>query len=451
MKIKRDIEKELLKWKDSKLRKPLILRGARQVGKTFIIKEFSKNFDHFINLNLERPRDRELFNDFNTGKELYEKILLYKGLKVDEKKTLLFIDEIQNSSYAVQSLRYFFEDMKYLRVVAAGSLLEVFSKKEGFSFPVGRVKNLFMYPVNFKEYLEHKNPPLAQKLFNLDLSKKTDVHNILLSEFYEYAFVGGMPEALSVYLDTGSYSELRDIFDSILMGYVEDVEKYSSLARSKYLTHTIDRAPIYSGERITYEKFGDSSYKSREIREAFDTLEKALIVYRARPSSSLQIPIIGKLRRAPKIFFLDTGLTNFRLGFNEFFSSKQSLDNIYKGKIAEQVVAQELISQKYQAPSLHFWIRDKGEAEIDFIYPFKDLIIPIEVKSGSFGKLKSLSIFMEKSNHPYAVRIYSGKNQMDKIQLPSGKEFFLYSIPFYLLPRLEEVITKLTSEHRYSF
>lgn len=444
MKINRHIEKELLRWKDSKRRKPLILRGARQVGKTFIVDEFSKNFDHFISLNLERPRERELFVNFNTGKELFERILLYKGLKVDEKNTLLFIDEIQNSSDAIRSLRYFLEDMKYLRVLAAGSLLEVFSKQEGFSFPVGRVRNLYMYPVNFLEYLEYKNSPLAQKLFSLNLTDKTDLHNILLEQFYEYAFVGGMPEALSVYLDTGSYSELSEVYDSILQGYIEDVEKYSSLAKAKYLTHTIDRVPLNAGERITYEKFGDSSYKSREIKAAFDTLEKALILYRARPSSSIRIPILEKMRNAPKLFFLDVGLVNFRVGFKEFFIDKQSLNQAYQGRIAEQVVAQEIVSQKYQVPKLHFWMRERGEAEIDFLYPFQGLIIPIEVKKGAVGRLRSLFLFMEKSDHPYAVRVYSGENQIDRIRLPSGKEFYLHSIPFYFLPRLDEILTRLT-------
>jgi predicted AAA+ superfamily ATPase len=337
--------------------------------------------------------------------------------------------------------------MKYLRVLAAGSLLEVFSKKEGFSFPVGRVRNLYMYPLSFREYLDCKNPPLAQKLFNLDLNKKTDIHNILLEQFYEYAFIGGMPEVSSVYLDTGSYSELREVYDSIFMGYIEDVEKYSNLANAKYLSHTIDRAPLYAGERITYEKFAESSYRSREIREAFETLEKALILYRARPTSSTQIPIFEKIRMAPKLFFLDVGLVNFRIGFKDFFTDRQSLNQVYQGRIAEQIVAQEIVSQEYMRPKLHFWAREKGEAEIDFLFPFKDLLIPVEVKSGVVGKLRSLFLFMEKCGHPYAVRIYSGENRIDKVQLASGKKFYLHSIPFYFLPRLNEVITQLTLKY----
>ena len=142
----------------------------------------------------------------------------------------------------------------------------------------------------------------------------------------------------------------------------------------------------------------------------------------------------------PKLFFLDVGLTNFRIGFKEFFSENTSLDNAYRGKISEQVVAQEIVSQTYSHPSLNFWIRQKGAAETDFLYPFKEFVIPIEVKSGKTGKLKSLHMFMEKSDHPYAVRIYSGKSRIDPIKLPSGKRFYLYSMPYYLLPRFDEAI-----------
>ncbi|MCP5106407.1 MAG: DUF4143 domain-containing protein, partial [bacterium] len=186
----------------------------------------------------------------------------------------------------------------------------------------------------------------------------------------------------------------------------------------------------------------------REIKEAFDTLERTLILYRALPSSSMRIPILEKLRKAPKLFFLDVGLVNFQLGFKEFFTGRKPLNQVYQGRIAEQVVAQEIVSRTYRAPGLHFWIKEKGAAEVDFLYPFRDLIVPIEVKSGPFGKLKSLSLFMEKSEHPYAVRVYSGETRVDRISLPSGKEIYLYSLPFYLLPRLDDALNQLISEYK---
>lgn len=437
--FKRKIESELMRWKSAANRKPIILRGARQVGKTVAVNQFAKNFDRFIEINLERPRERSLFEGFNSGREILERILLYKGLEVVPLSTLLFIDEIQHSADAVRALRYLYEDTKHLHVVAAGSLLEVFSKREGFSFPVGRVKNLFMYPMTFLEYLEGRNPPLADKLLGQDVLEPSPYHDLLLEAFNTYAFVGGMPEALAVFQGSESYSAVREIYDAIFTGYVEDVEKYSNLAKSKYLSHVIDRGPLYAGERITYEKFGESSFRSREMKEAFDVLERALILYRSRPSVSTRIPIIEKLRKAPKLFFLDVGLVNFRVGFQEFFSTT-SLDNVYQGRISEQVIAQELIAQSFRPPSLSFWIREKGAAETDFLYPFKETLVPIEVKSGKTGKLRSLNQFMEKSPHPYAVRFYSGELRKDSIGLPSGKKYHLCSLPYYMTARLEDVI-----------
>ncbi len=155
--FKRKIEAELMRWKKSVDREPIVLRGARQVGKTFVVNRFAENFDHFIDINLERPRERDLFSDFNTGRELVERILLYKGQRMDTRSTLLFIDEIQHCAEAVQSLRYLREDVKDLHVIAAGSLLEVFSKREGFSFPVGKLKSLHL----FMEKSPHPPMPFA--------------------------------------------------------------------------------------------------------------------------------------------------------------------------------------------------------------------------------------------------------------------------------------------------
>lgn len=445
MKIDRHIERGLREWKDSGSRKPLILRGARQTGKTFAVKEFSAGFSRFIHLNLERPRDREPFQHYNSGQELWEKIQLYQGARGDEKSTLLFIDEIQASPEAIRSLRYLYEDLKYLHVIAAGSLLEVFTQKEGFSFPVGRVQSYHMFPVNFAEYLEIRNPPLAQKLRNLAPDQSSDLHQLLLEEFRKYAFVGGMPEVTATFLEKESYTSLRDIYDSLLTGYIEDIGKYASIAMSRYLSHTIDRAPLYAGQRITYEGFGESGFRSREIKNAFETLEKALVLYQALPTGSVKLPLVEQLRRSPKLFFLDVGLVNYRLDFREMFSDRNTLDSRYHGNISEQVVAQELLSYDCHSPKLRFWSRIRGEAEVDFLVPFRDLLIPIEVKSGAIGKLKSLHVFMEQCPHQYAIRVYGGENRVDPITLPSGKSFWLHSLPYYMLSRLNDVLEHLAS------
>jgi len=436
---------DVLAWMQSPpAPRALLLSGARQVGKTFSVNRLAAEFGDFIPLNLERPAERALFSGFNTGAELLERILLYKAKRLTFGNALLFIDEIQHCAEAVRALRYLYEDVKGLHVIAAGSLLEVFSQREGFSFPLGRVNNLFMYPVTFLEYLESRNPPLAETFLQADVLAPLPFHDLLLDAFNAYAFVGGMPEALAAHVETGSYGAVQEIHDALLRGYVEDVEKYSNLARAKYLSHVIDRAPLYAGQRVTYEKFGESAFRSREMREAFDVLERALIVYRARPSVSIRIPVVEKLRLAPKLFFLDVGLVNHRIGFREFFANR-ALDTVLQGRIAEQVAAQELVARTFQPPALHFWVREKGAAETDFLYPFKGHVIPVEIKSGGTGKLKSLHLFMQECPHPYAVRVYSGKTRLDRIPLPSGKTYDLYSIPYYLLSRLDDLLDRVVS------
>lgn len=443
--IKRKIESELARWKASSDFKPIVLRGARQVGKTFIVRSFARQFSGFIELNLERPRERELFDYYNNGRELLEKVLLYKGISVDETDTLLFIDEIQHSKSAVASLRYLYEDVKGLRVIAAGSLLEVYSEKEGFSFPVGRVRSRYMYPLSFGEYLEYANPKMMRKLSELDFRGATGLHEVLLDSFHEFSMIGGMPEVAFEFREVGSYSQIRDVYDSLLRGYTEDVEKYSNLAKAKYLSFVIDRAPLYVGERIKYERFGDSSYRSREMSEAFDVLEKALILFRSRPTFSRSLPLKSRTRKAPKLFFLDIGLVNYRMGIDLFFDRSRSLDDVLKGRLAEQIVAQELMSLDDGLDNLNFWTREKGLAEVDFIYPYKGRLIPLEVKRGATGKLKSLHSYMEKCPHSYAVRIYSGPCRVDTIQLTAGGEYRLLSLPFYFLSRLKEALDWFTS------
>ncbi len=448
--IKRSIEHKLKAWKESAGRKPILLRGARQVGKTFTINKFGESYKSFIALDLERPRERELFTRFNTGKELFETILLYEGMRVDIRETLLFIDEIQNSPSAVRSLRFFYEELPELSVIAAGSLFEVFSQREGFSFPVGRVQNLSLSPVSFMEYLEAANPPLCRKLNDIRIGDDfpAEHHALLMDAFRQFAFIGGMPEAVSNFLDSGSYAELGEVYDSIFRGYVEDAEKYSSLAKAKYLSYAVDRAPLHIGERISFEKFGDLSYRSREMKEALTTLERALIVTMARPTSSLRPPLRESLRKSPKLFFVDAGLVNFRLGFKEVFPADRPLDEVYRGRIAEQIAAQEIVAQSFERPRLVFWTREKGQAEIDFLLSVSGLAVPVEVKSGTLGKLKSLTVFMDRCDHPYAVRLYGGPLRVDEVRAPSAKAFRLLSVPFYCLPRFQELVERFIAGKR---
>ena len=447
--FKRNLLKDLELWKKSRSRKPLILRGARQVGKTSVIEMFGRSFDHFISLNLERSADKNLFENSTSVEMVLKGIELSKGVNPLEPNTLLFVDEIQNSGRAIQLLRYFYEDHPQIHVVCAGSLLEAIMKKEGFSFPVGRVEFLYMHPLTFDEYLQAfgKNK-ILEALQNVTLENPPDnhLHQMAGELFNEYCFVGGMPAVVESFLDKKSYTLIADIKESILMALKDDVAKYSHVAESKYLRHVIEYAPFSVGDRIKYEKFGHSLYRGREIKHAFELLEYAMIVQRVYGSQALMPPIQPNFAVAPKLVYLDSGLVIHKLGLTFETSSATDLNSIFRGNFAEQVAGQSLVSEnarRHEAPC--FWYRNAQSsiAETDYSYLHDNQVIPVEVKSGKAGSLKSLHQFMKTSNSKQAVRLYSGKFQNDEVNVSDAK-FNLVSIPFYLQWRLKEILSNLS-------
>ena len=441
--IKRHILNKLLVWKDSKWKKPLIIRGARQIGKTFIIKQFGeKYFDNFIYLNLEKPSNAKLFNQNLDLSTIIELIELQQQSKLTPGKTLLFIDEIQTSREAMTQLRYFYEDYPGLHVIAAGSLLEVKMTQEGFSFPVGRIEYAYMFPVTYAEYVETIAPDFFKKL--LSIEKPSDIssvlHQIFLKQYYEYISLGGMPEAIERFIQSKSYFDVNKIYDSIFQGFLDDVHKYSTNAKGKYIQFVLTHAPESSGKLIKYEKFGNSHYKSREIKDAVTVLEKAMILDNIKASSSLQIPISVNNRKSKKLIFLDAGLMNYRLGLREELLQMHDLNDCYRGQLAEQVVGQTLLTL-FSKDKIAYWYRDvKGaSSEIDFIIQHKGSIIAIEVKSGKKGRLRSLQIFMNESKQRIAFRIYSGAYKVENVEyLDKSGHYKLISLPFYLLFRIKD-------------
>lgn len=443
----RDILNFFEKWFHKKKRKPLVIRGARQVGKTVAVQLFGeRSFKDVIVLNLEKDDDLSMFQRMLPVPDLVQLIQLRTGRKIIPGSTLLFIDEIQNSPVAMNQLRYFFEELPELHVMAAGSLLEIKIKKEGFSFPVARVEYCYMYPVTFYEFLEAMGERESlEYIKNIDVKAAVpeEIHRVLLKKYFEYVTVGGMPEAVSEYTHSRSFIDLDPIYESILTGFKDDVYKYASEAKVPYLQHVIEHSPTFAGKAIKYEHFGESGFRSREMKEAFDVVEKAMIVKRVYSSSSLAVPLLENQRKSPKIIFLDSGLVNYSLGVREDLFTTSELNSIFQGQIAEQVVGQALQTlthaRQYQ---FSYWFRDKknSTAEIDFLIPFKSRVIPVEVKSGRAGKLKSLHLMMSESTVPVAVRFYSGKLNILDIQRPDGSTYKLLSLPFYLVYRLEEII-----------
>ncbi len=430
---------QLEKWSQKDDRKPLILRGARQVGKTSLVRMFADKFEHFVELNLEIIEDRDLFSEQLNIDEIVKSISLKKNSPLSSGRALLFIDEIQNSTYAISMLRYLYEQYKNLYVIAAGSLLESLIGREQISFPVGRVNYLFMHPVTFEEFLKAKqNPQLIDVFSELPIPAYT--HEILLQQFHEYAMLGGMPEVISNWLQTEEIMEIHDIFRDLISSYHDDITKYArNVSMVEVIRHSIDSIPLEAGKRITFQGFGNSNYRSREIGEALGSLQKAMLIELIYPTTSIDIPIIPNKNKKPRLQFLDTGLINYSVGLFDKFIGIKDISPLYKGRIIEHLVGQELkalLSQRGQ--HLSFWVREKkqSQAEIDFLISYKGMLIPIETKSGSTGKLRSLHQFMENSTNNFAVRLYAGKFQLQEIKLPTGKVFTLLNLPYYLTSKI---------------
>lgn len=442
----RKIIKYLIKWKNRADRKPLIIRGARQVGKTVSVKMFAeKHFRESILINLDNPEHEMLFRQ-PVSLDDFEKIVQLKfGKKIVEGETLLFIDEIQNSPGLINLLRFFYEQRPLLHVIAAGSLLEVKMKKEGFNFPVGRVEFAYLYPLDFFEFLEANGQlELLGFLGNCSFKKEipTAIAAMAKKSFNEYLMVGGMPEAVKVFVTQKDLSALGRVYNSLLTSYSEDIFKYASEAKAKYIRHCLENAPFFVGQAITYAHFAESNFRSHEIAEAFEILEKAMLLYRVMGTSHFNLPLIPKKKKAPKLLFLDVGLVNYKLGLREKMFDFESLNPIFKGQIAEQVVGQHLIQLEETSPPLiYYWYRNSpgSTAEVDFIFYCKDKVVPLEVKFGQSGSLRSSKELVKASKIKSIIRLYNGPMLVEATQIEDTK-FNLFSLPFYLLPNLNKII-----------
>jgi len=447
MMFERNVIVELEKWAAKTNRKPLILRGSRQVGKTTLVDSFAERFDNYLYLNFEKkPSAITLFEKEQEMDDLVAEIFLFCNKEKKSGKTLLFIDEIQNSKMALTKLRYFFEaKLPDLYVIAAGSLLETMINKK-VSFPVGRVDYLAVRPCVFNEFLRAIGEiQLEKALLNCKIPEA--LHTKTMNLFNTFTLIGGMPEVVADYAENKNFLGLNSIYESLLTSYIDDIEKY---ARNETMSQTI-RYILQSGwkfaaERIKLWGFAGSPYKSREMGEAFRTLEKTFVLELCYPTTDTLVPITKDLKRSPKLLWLDCGLVNYAANVQkEVFGAMDILD-AWRGKIAEQIVAQELLALDSRVSNLrNFWVRNKkdSEAEVDFVIQFESKVIPIEVKSGHNAKLRSLHLFMDETPHNIAVRVWSQPFSIDEITTYQGKIFKLINLPFYYIGRLEEILNDM--------
>jgi predicted AAA+ superfamily ATPase len=444
----REIIDKLKDWAGRENRKPLVLRGSRQVGKTTAVEMFSKEFDQYIALNLEREEERKIFETSYPFQDLLMALFFYAGKERKLGRTLIFIDEIQNAPRAIALLRYFKEEAGDLFVVAAGSLLETIMDRK-ISYPVGRVEYMMMHPVTFREFLGATGENQSLEILNSN-EIPAFAHPHLMRQFKKYLTIGGMPQVVEQYSRDNDLTALQPIYESLLKSYIEDVEKYApSSSQVQYIRHILNTAFEVAGSRITIENFGGSTYKFREMREAFTTLEKTFLFQLVYPTTEAVIPALPKLKLKPRLHTLDTGLINYATNMVKDILSIEDIADVYRGRIAEHITGQELLAMSNSIMNkLQFWVREKKQssAEIDYLYQYNGKLIPIEVKSGSIGKLRSLHQFMDVAPHHLAVRVWQGPYSVEKAKTIAGTEFTLLNLPFYLVHRIERELDNISDK-----
>lgn len=443
--MKRSIEAILKEWKIQQNRLPLILRGARQVGKSFIIEKFGKeNFDLLITCNFEfRPELKKCFTSFDP-QEICAKLEIAFNVRIIPGSTLVFLDEIQNCPEAIVALRYFKEQFPQLHVIAAGSLLEFILHEEKFSFPVGRVQFLYLRPLSFLEFLLSQNrEPLIDLLEKITLEKPFDsfIHEQFFVSLREYFLIGGMPAVVQSFLEKKSFVECQIILASLLETYRSDFSKYATKAQYKNLQLFFDKAPGLICQQFKYSHISTEN-RSQDLKVALEQLGWAGLLHKITATNASGIPLqVHAKENKFKLLFLDGGLVNCANKLDMQTAWDTELMQMNSGVLAEQFVGQELMAyaDPYMQMQLYYWDRDKkgALAEVDYVIQAKSDIIPIEVKAGTTGSLKSLSQFLEEKKAPFGIRIS---------QHPLSFHNRVLSVPLYLISQLPRLINEVWSK-----
>lgn len=416
--IHRNIDKELIAWKDDPMRKPLLLRGARQVGKSSAVRHFGKGFQHFAEINFERHKAAKSFFVRDIDAHLIaQKIGSYINVPIEEGKTLLFLDEIQECPEAIMALRFFKEDYPELHVIAAGSLLE-FTLQDLPTFGVGRIHSLFMYPMTFDEFLGANHEEGLIRMRNeANYAHPLDqaFHEKLIEYFRIYLLVGGMPEAVLAWTMTRDFNRCRSILCDIALTYEDDFSKYKKRVNPELLRATMRGICHLPGEKMSFKKIS-SDYRSAQIREAIRLLTLAGIVTPVIASSGNGIPLDAEANeKSMKVLFLDPGLMlsvlqlegNLSQQLIEHIMAGSPQELVNRGGLTEMVAGLELMRNKpcIQRQRMFFWEKTGNSiAEIDYLEIHKLKITPIEIKSGTQGGMKSLWLFMREKHLTEAFR-----------------------------------------------
>lgn len=442
----------LVEWKDRKSRKPIVIRGARQVGKTWLARELAAaHFDNLVEINFEYEIEAaSLFESYNP-KEILSLLEVRYGKKIVPGKTLLFLDEIQSARDVFSALRYFYELMPELHVISTGSLLEFHFGKDGINVPVGRVEYMFLGPMVFEEFLHALGKTgLVQYLnsFTLDRTIPRAIHLQLVKLLTQYILIGGMPESISLFLETGSYRECDILKQAILSSYIDDFAKYGTRMNVDLIRDIYTKLPFLVGLKFKYSAISRTS-RAREIRKMTWNLFRAGIATPIFSSSCNGIPIKAEKNvNIFKILFIDVGLLCRACGLNSIDMLRaDKLMMINSGAVAEQYAGQHLLSERefYEKPELYYWAREKknSSAEVDYVTVLEGNIIPVEIKAGKTGSLKSLHMFLKTKEKTLGIRFNMDMPSLtENVTGLSGEnvEYRLLSLPLYLIGQYKRLV-----------
>lgn len=413
MYLKRNIDHELLLWSQNPSRKPLLLRGARQVGKSTAVRALSSNFKYYLEINFEEQKQvHALFTGNLSPQVLCENLSLLYNVPVIPGKTLVFFDEIQACPQAISSLRFFYEKMPGLHLISAGSLIE-FALEELSSFGVGRVRSMFMYPFSFDEFLLANNEELLlnAKLKALPENPLSEpLHQKLIEYLKRFLIIGGMPEVVANYVGGKSLIDCQLILDDLMISLKADFSKYKQKVPLSRISEVFESVVQQSGSKFVYTKAATEA-NLKQIKVAVDLLIMAGLVYPVTHTSANGIPLgAGSDPKKRKMLLFDTGIFQRLQGLNiaNILISDQ-LSMINKGSLAEMFVGLELLKSEscYQQHNLFYWQREalNSNAEVDYLIQKKQNILPLEVKAGTRGSMQSLFLFLKEKNTAYGIRL----------------------------------------------
>jgi predicted AAA+ superfamily ATPase len=454
-------EDRLTEWLSGQRRKPLVLRGARQVGKSTLVRQFAAHQGKVLNeVNLERYLALDsVFASLDVRAVLRE-LEVVSGAPIRADASLLFLDEIQATPRALQALRYLHEELPELPVVAAGSLLEFTLANHAVPMPVGRIQYMHLGPMTLREFLAAVEPELVPYLsqFTPTDPLPATAHGKLLDRQRQFMFVGGMPEAVQVFQESGSPQDVSAVHRSIAETYLDDFSKYARQKELLLLQKVFRALPRDLGQKVKYSRLSPDD-RAKDVRSAIDLLTKARLCHPVYHSHCSGLPLLAEISEADyKLIFLDIGMVNHLCG-NDWLALRSTSERnlVNEGGLAEQFIGQHLagLSEELGPPRLTYWLREgkAANAEVDYVWSRGNWIIPIEVKAGPSGALRSLQQFVLHRRPPLAVRFDLNPPSLQRAvhvaRTATGSDevsFDLLSLPLYAVEELPRLVDRLREQ-----